>query len=77
MINRTLANNIEQVGLVVEIDKDKLKGNSCNVLSWPVFRLWINKSNKLTVRTRGAQKSFENWTNLQDFKNILKGFEII
>ena len=77
MINRTLANNIEQVGLVVEKDKDKFKGNSCNVQGWPVFRLWINKSNKLTVKTRGVQKSFENWTNLQDFKNILKGFEII
>ena len=77
MINRTLANNIKQAGLVVEIDKDKLKGNSCNVLSWPVFRLWINKSNKLTVRTRGVQKSFEDWTSLQDFKSILKGFEII
>ena len=66
---------INNLGLYVYEENDgKLKGTSCNIIGYPVFRVWINKSNKLTVKTRGLQKSFGNWEN--EIDNILKGFEI-
>ena len=68
---------LREIGLVVREDKGKFVGNSCNNLAWPIYRLWINKGNKLTVKTRGVQKSFENWENKEDFEKILRGFEII
>lgn len=68
---------LNKVGLVIELDNNTYKGNSCNVRTWPVFRVWINKSNKLTVKTHGIQKSFNDWNELESFKEILKGFEIL
>lgn len=72
-----LKNMTQATGLYTEEVNGQLKGNSINVRSYPVFRLWINKSGNLTVKTRGVQKSFKEWRNKDTFKNILRGFEII
>lgn len=53
-----------------------LEGNSCNIKNWPVFKVWINKSNKVTIKTRGVQKSFYIHSEDELVKE-LKGFEII
>src|SRR5699024_1741489 len=53
-----------------------LEGNSCNIKNWPIFKVWINKSNKVTIKTRGVQKSFDI-QNKDELKRELKGFEII
>lgn len=53
-----------------------LEGNSCNIKNWPVFKVWINKSNKVTIKTRGVQKSFDIH-NEEELAKELKGFEII
>ena len=74
---RKLQELVDAVGLHVEAERNKLKGYPLNILNRPVFRLWINKSNKLTVKTRGIQKSFNNWEDINTFKKILEGFEII
>lgn len=52
------------------------EGNSCNIKNWPIFKVWINKSNKITIKTRGVQKSF-NIHNEDELVKVLKGFEII
>ena len=68
---------IRKFGLVVVDNNGKLKGNSCNIVAYPVFNLWINKSGNLTVKTRGVQKSFKDWESEDDFGDILRGLEII
>lgn len=68
---------IRQVGLYVEEVKPHVfKGNACNVKQWHTFRIWLNKSNKVTIRTRNVQKSF-NIQNRQQLARELKGFEIL
>lgn len=57
-------------------DDTVFEGNSCNIKNWPIFKLWINKSNKITIKTRGVQKSFDI-QNKDELKRELKGFEII
>lgn len=52
------------------------EGNSCNIKNWPIFKVWINKSNKVTIKTRGVQKSFDIHSEDELVKE-LKGFEII
>ena len=68
---------LKKNGLVVKIDKKQFKGNSCNIKSWASFRVWINKSGNLTVKTCGVQKSFKEWENEKIFRDILIGFEIL
>lgn len=73
-----LKNMFFEIGLVVEkASNNQLKGNSCNVRSWHTFRAWINKSGNLTIRTRGIQKSFSDWTNKNNFKQTLLKFELL
>jgi len=57
-------------------DDTVFEGNSCNIKNWPIFKVWINKSNKVTIKTRGVQKSFDI-QNKDELKRELKGFEII
>ncbi|HHQ7204624.1 hypothetical protein [Staphylococcus aureus] len=40
-------------------DNTVLEGYSCNIKNWPKFKIWINKSNKVTIKSRGVQKSFD------------------
>ena len=72
-----LKNMVNSIGLQVELDCNKLKGHSLNIIQYPIFRLWINKRGNLTVKTRGIQKSFENWNDLVILRKILEGFEIL
>ena len=49
---------INNLGLYVYEENDgKLKGTSCNIIGYPVFRVWINKSNKLTVKNKRIAKN--------------------
>lgn len=57
-------------------DDTVLEGYSCNIKNWPIFKVWINKSDKVTMKTRGVQKSFDI-RNVDELKRELKGFEII
>lgn len=80
-INKMLNNEIlkewlNEIGIYVEEDNKKLKGHSCNIKQYPVFRIWINKSRKVTIKTRGVQKSF-NINKKSSLKNELIGFQII
>lgn len=72
-----LKNMVNSIGLKVEYDCNKLKGYSLNIIQYPIFRLWINKTGNLTVKTRGIQKSFKNWNDINTLREILQGFEII
>lgn len=67
---------LNDIGLYVEEDKNKLKGNSCNIKQYPIFRVWINKSNKVTIKTKGVQKSF-NINEKKELKKELIGFQIM
>lgn len=68
---------MREAGLHVEETNNQLRGNSCNVTTWAVFRVWINKSDNLTVKTKGVQKSFKEWESIDQLKQILADFEII
>ena len=76
---RNLKEFASKLNLHLTTDKGKLKGNCLNVLSRPVFRLWINKGLKLTVKTQGVQKSFadDEWRTEEKFNEVMRGFEII
>lgn len=77
MTTNELKNIINDIGLKVEEDKPNVfKGHSCNVLSWNVFRIWINQSKKVTIKSHGVQKSF-TIKNKEELKKELKGFQII
>ncbi|MBF0795193.1 hypothetical protein [Mammaliicoccus lentus] len=77
MNTNELKNMINDIGLKVEEDKPNVfKGHSCNVRSWAIFRVWLNQSNKVTIKSHGVQKSF-SITNKDELKKELKGFEII
>lgn len=68
---------LNSIGLnVEEVKKDVLKGYACNVKQWHSFRMWVNKSGKVTLRTRGVQKSF-NVKNSFQLRYIAKGFELL
>lgn len=67
---------LKELGLNVELENEIFKGYCSNIKKWGVFRIWKNKKGRLTVKTKGVQKSF-NCKNKEDFKIILKGFEII
>lgn len=80
-INKMLNNEIlkewlNEIGIYVEEDNKKIKGHSCNIKQYPVFRIWINKSRKVTIKTRGVQKSFYI-NEKSSLKNELIGFQII
>lgn len=72
-----LINMLEAVGLKVEEVKPRVyKGNSCNVRSWHSFRIWINKSKKVTIKSHGVQKSFDI-KNAEQLQKELRGFELL
>lgn len=65
------------IGLnVEEVKKDVFKGYSCNVKQWHSFRMWVNKSGKVTVKTCGVQKSFDVM-NTRQLRDVAKGFELL
>lgn len=77
MNTNKLAHLLASIGLSVEeVKRDVLKGYSCNVKQWPTFRIWVNKSGCVTIRTRNVQKSFEIY-NKKQLERALKGFEIV
>lgn len=51
------------------------EGHTCNIKNWAKFRIWINKSNKVTIKSHGVQKSFDIKTEDELVKE-LEGFEI-
>lgn len=57
-------------------DSTVFEGHSCNIKNWPKFKIWISKSNKVTVKSRGVQKSFDI-KDETELKNELKNFEIL
>lgn len=68
---------LNSIGLnVTEVKRDVFKGNSCNVKQWHSFRMWVNKSGKVTIRTHGVQKSF-HVMNARQLKDVCKGFQIL
>lgn len=68
---------LNNIGLnVIEVKRDVFKGYSCNVKQWYSFRMWVNKSGKVTVRKCGVQKSF-HVMNERQLKEMCKGFQIL
>lgn len=68
---------LSHIGLFVdEVKPGVFKGYSYNIKQWPTFRIWVNKSGRVTIRTRNVQKSFEIYNKTQ-LERALKGFEII
>lgn len=76
MNKEKLLNMLEEIGLYVVEDRSQFKGNSCNVRQWPVFRVWVNKSGKVTIKTRGIQRSF-NINTVDELEKELRRFEIL
>ena len=72
-----LKSMLNTIGLITHEDKNNVfKGHSMNVLSYPVFRVWVNTKGNTTIKTRGVQKSF-NISSVDELKKELVGFEII
>jgi hypothetical protein len=72
-----LLNLLQQVGLRVdEVKPHVFKGNAGNVKQWHTFRIWLNKSNKVTIRTRNVQKSFDI-QNRHQLLRALRGFDLL
>lgn len=68
---------LSHIGLFVdEVKPGVFKGHASNIRQWPTFRIWVNKSERVTIRTRNVQKSFEIYNKTQ-LERALKGFEII
>ena len=68
---------LNSIGLnVEEVKKGVLKGYSCNIKQWHSFRMWVNKSGKVTVKTCGVQKSFKVM-NSRQLREVAKGFGLI
>lgn len=65
------------IGLnVSEVKREVFKGYACNVKQWHSFRMWVNKSGKVTVKTLGVQKSF-HVMNERQLKDVCKGFDLL
>lgn len=72
-----MLNLVKQVGIQVEEVKPKVyKGYSCNIKQWHTFRIWLNKSNKITIRTRNVQRSYDV-QNRHQLAEVFRGFDII
>lgn len=67
---------LKQIGLNTENNNGVFKGNAGNINTWYVFRIWINKSGKVTIKCKGVQKSF-NINKNNELKKELRGFQII
>lgn len=77
MNSNRLKEMLNTIGIATdEVKKGVFKGYSCNMLSRPIFRTWVNTRGKVTIKTRGIQKSF-NIENIEQLSKELKGFEII
>lgn len=68
---------LNHIGLEVqEVQAGIYKGHSCNVKQWHSFRIWINKTGKVAIKTHGVQRSF-NINQQSELEVELRGFEII
>lgn len=77
MNNHKLLIYLSNIGIKVdELSPSLYKGHSCNVLQWHSFRIWINKSNKVTIKALGVQRSFKITTQ-RELEKELAGFELI
>lgn len=77
MNTNKLAYLLSRIGLFVkEVKPDVFKGNSYNIKQWPTFRIWVNKSRRVTIRTHNVQRSFDI-RNKKQLERALKGFEIV
>ncbi|WP_436962392.1 hypothetical protein [Staphylococcus shinii] len=61
---------------VYEVKPNVFKGYACNIKQWHTFRMWINKSGKVTVKTCGVQKSFAVM-NARQLREVAKGFDLL
>lgn len=61
---------------VYEVKPNVFKGYACNIKQWHTFRMWINKSGKVTVKTCGVQKSF-TVMNARQLREVAKGFDLL
>lgn len=39
-------------------DNTVFEGYSCNIKNWPKFKIWINRSNKVTIKITRSSKEF-------------------
>lgn len=72
-----LLDMLKAIGLYVEEVKPHVfKGHACNIKQRPIFRIWLNKSNRVTIKTRNVQRSFIIQNKHQLLKE-LRGFQIL
>lgn len=68
---------LNDIGLnVEEVKPNVFKGNACNVKQWHTFRVWVNKSGKVTIKTCGVQRSFTVW-NSKQLRDAARGFDLL
>lgn len=68
---------LNSIGLnVYEVKANVFKGYACNIKQRHTFRMWVNKSGKVTIKTCGVQKSF-SVMNTRQLREVAKGFELI
>lgn len=77
MNTKQLLDYLNYIGLnVQEVGAGIYKGHSCNVRQWHSFRIWINKSGNVTIKSHGVQRSFK-LQQMIELERELRGFEII
>lgn len=78
MVNSSkLRDLLYSIGLnVYEVKPNVYKGFACNVKQWHSFRMWVNKSGKVTVKTCGVQKSF-HVMNSRQLSEVARGFDLL
>ncbi|HHP3964843.1 hypothetical protein [Staphylococcus saprophyticus] len=77
MNTKQLLDYLNYIGLnVQEVGAGIYKGHSCNVKQWHSFRIWINKSGNVTIKSHGVQRSFK-LQKINELERELRGFEII
>lgn len=77
MNTKQLLDYLTYIGLnVQEVGAGIYKGHSCNVKQWHSFRIWINKSGNVTIKSHGVQRSFK-LQQMNELERELRGFEII
>ncbi|RIN23975.1 hypothetical protein [Staphylococcus succinus] len=68
---------LNSIGLnVYEVKPNVFKGYANNIKQWHTFRMWVNKSGKVTVKTCGVQKSF-HVMNARQLREVAKGFDLL
>lgn len=52
---KQLFNYLDHIGVQVQEAKTNIyKGYSCNVKQWHSFRIWVNKSDKVAIKSHGV-----------------------